>query len=93
VWAGLWSLPEYDDVDELQALAGAWPGRSEALQTIEHALTHFDWTLRPLRHRLPARVSARELKGLEAALPAGRWVSRDEALAMGLPAPIRKLIS
>ncbi|MFZ5543664.1 MAG: A/G-specific adenine glycosylase, partial [Pseudomonadota bacterium] len=44
VWAGLWSLPEYDNVEELQALAGDWPGRAEALQPIEHALTHFDWT-------------------------------------------------
>jgi A/G-specific adenine glycosylase len=93
VWAGLWSLPEYDDADELQALTGAWPGRSETLAAIEHALTHFDWTLRPVRHRLPARLGTRELKALEAALPAGRWVAREEALQLGLPAPIRKLIS
>jgi A/G-specific adenine glycosylase len=93
VWAGLWSLPEFDDVDELQALAGSWPGQAEPLATIEHALTHFDWTLRLVRHRLPARLAARELQQLQAALPAGRWVSRDEALALGLPAPVRKLLT
>ncbi|MFZ5545486.1 MAG: NUDIX domain-containing protein, partial [Pseudomonadota bacterium] len=91
--AGLWSLPEYDNVEELQALAGDWPGRAEALQPIEHALTHFDWTLRPVRHRLPERLGARELKGLEAVLPAGRWLAREAALAMGLPAPVRKLLT
>ena len=93
VWAGLWSLPEYDNVDELQALAGSWPGHAQVLGTIEHALTHFDWTLRPVRHRLPERLSARELENLEAALPAGRWLAREHALAMGLPAPVRKLLS
>jgi hypothetical protein len=32
------------------------------------------------------------MKAIEAALPPGRWVSRDDALAMGLPAPVRKLL-
>jgi A/G-specific adenine glycosylase len=29
---------------------------------------------------------------VEAALPAGRWVERGAALALGLPAPIRRLL-
>jgi A/G-specific adenine glycosylase len=93
VWAGLWSLPEYDNVDELHVLAGHWPGRARSLDVIEHALTHFDWTLRPVLHQLPASLAERELKQVEAALPAGRWMARDEALAVGLPAPVRKLLA
>jgi A/G-specific adenine glycosylase len=85
-------LPEYDNVDELHALAGSWPGHAKPLNAIEHALTHFDWTLRPVLHQLPSGIAERELKQLEADLPAGRWVARDEALQMGLPAPIRKLL-
>ncbi|MDO9093854.1 MAG: A/G-specific adenine glycosylase [Rubrivivax sp.] len=86
VWAGLWSLPEYHDVVALEAAVQAWPGEGEWLPVVEHALTHFDWTLQPLRWTLPARAR------LPGDLPDGRWLLLDEALAMGLPAPVRKLL-
>jgi A/G-specific adenine glycosylase len=93
VWAGLWSLPEYDTPEALQHLLQGWPGQGEVLPTIEHALTHFDWTLQPLRWQLPLHLSARRLDALAAQLPPGRWVGLDQALQMGLPAPLRKLLS
>ncbi|HVK31873.1 MAG TPA: A/G-specific adenine glycosylase [Burkholderiaceae bacterium] len=92
VWAGLWTLPLFDALDALQALTAGWPGEGNALPPINHALTHFDWHLEPWRHRLPARLSRASLDALGAALPEGRWFTRDEALALGLPAPIRKLL-
>ncbi len=92
VWAGLWTLPLFDSAPALQALIGPWPGKSDGLPPIDHALTHFDWRLEPWRHQLPARLSAVERRGIEAALPAGRWFTLAEALALGLPAPIRKLL-
>ena len=92
VWAGLWTLPLYDSLDELQGLTARWPGRGEALAPLRHALTHFDWHLQPWRHQLPQRVSAVRRTALEAALPAGRWVALDAALQLGLPAPIRALL-
>jgi len=91
VWAGLWSLPEFDDPTRLNVLAGAWPGQGQWLATIEHVLTHFDWTLRPLKWTLPAR-GADAAAAVEATLPAGRWVTRDAALTMGLAAPVRRLL-
>jgi A/G-specific adenine glycosylase len=93
VWAGLWSLPEFDDLAALHAHLDGWPGSGEGLPVIEHALTHFDWTLQPLRWTLPARLGAARLAAVEASLPPGRWVEPDEALAMGLPAPLRRLFS
>jgi len=93
VWAGLWSLPEFESAAHLQQLLRGWPGHGQTLPDIEHALTHFDWRLQPLRWQLPARLSARRLVELTAALPAGRWVQAAEALQMGLPAPLRKLLS
>jgi len=45
------------------------------------------------RWTLPARVAARRLAALQAALPPGRWFTLDEALAAGLPAPVRKLLA
>ncbi len=92
VWAGLWTLPLFDSVPALQALTGRWPGKSDGLPPIDHALTHFDWHLAPWRHQLPGRLSAAKCGAIEAALPAGRWFTHDEALALGLPAPIRKLL-
>ncbi len=92
VWAGLWSLPEFDSTAALHELTAGWPGHGERLPVIEHALTHFDWTLEPLRWTLPARLSSVALAAVEAALPAGRWVTVDEALALGLPAPVRRLL-
>jgi A/G-specific adenine glycosylase len=93
VWAGLWSLPAYPDLGAVHALAAGWPGRVHALPPIEHALTHFDWRLEPLQWHLPARLGARTLEAIEQALPAGRWFGREEALALGLPAPVRRLLA
>ncbi len=93
VWAGLWALPLYDALDELQALAADWPGRGEALPPIDHALTHFDWHLQPWRHRLPPRLAVARRAAFEATLPEGRWFRIDEALQLGLPAPVRKLLA
>jgi len=85
VWAGLWSLPEFDDAGALDTLTAEWPGEGQWLAAFEHVLTHFDWTLQPLAWTLPPRARP-------PALPAGRWVTVAEALAMGLPAPVRRLL-
>ncbi len=93
VWAGLWTPPLYDALDDLRAMAAAWPGRGQALAPIDHTLTHFDWQLQPWRQQLPERLSAARRVALEAQLPAGRWFSVEQALAVGLPAPVRKLLA
>ena len=93
VWAGLWSLPEWPDAQTLQALVQSWPGAGQDLPVIEHALTHFDWRLHPLRWELPADLAPQDLAAIEARLPAGgRWHVLARALEAGLPAPVRKLL-
>ena len=96
VWAGLWSLPEFDSAEALMALATAWPGGAQWLPAFKHKLTHLDLALAPCRWTLPTRLAAARIVAIEAALVSaagpGRWVTSDEALLMGLPAPIRKLI-
>jgi A/G-specific adenine glycosylase len=93
VWAGLWSLPEWPADSTLDTLAATWPGHGAWLAPLQHALTHFDWTLHSLRWQLPARLSAAGRNAVEQALPAGRWFTQDDALAASLPAPVRKLLS
>ena len=90
VWAGLWSLPEFDSAQVLQERVASWPGQGAWLPTIQHALTHFDWSLQPLVWTLPAKATLPAALG--ETVSQGRWVSEEEALAMGLPAPIRRLL-
>ena len=90
IWASLWSLPEFATVAELDAAAASWPGRSERLTAFTHVLTHLDWTLQPIRWTLPTRTTAATVARLAARWPDGRWFDREEALALGLPAPLRK---
>lgn len=92
VWAGLWSLPEFDSPEALAQASKEWPGQGEALPSFTHVLTHLDWTLHPLRWTLPAGASAQAVEAITATLPPGGWFGLDEALAMGLPAPLRKLL-
>jgi A/G-specific adenine glycosylase len=98
VWAALWSLPEFADVAALQSASAHWPGQGEWLAPIQHALTHFDWALQPMVWQLPtdkkssAKVVSDLLKSVCGDLQ-GRWVTQEVALTMGLPAPIRKLLS
>jgi A/G-specific adenine glycosylase len=91
VWAGLWSLPEFADLGAARAAAKGWPGRGEALPAIDHALTHFDWHLLPLRWNLPARTAEATRERIARDL-GGRWLPQGDALAMSLPAPVRRLL-
>jgi A/G-specific adenine glycosylase len=89
IWAGLWSLPEIDlDADiarhcKARFLASVHVG--DALPPIEHGFTHFSLTIHPQRvavRRWPLRAEA----------PGLLWLTRDDALAAALPAPIRRLL-
>lgn len=93
VWAGLWSLPELADLAAARAQVSSWSGRGVALPPIDHALTHFDWQLLPLRWDLPARTGETTRARIAASLGAARWLQVADALSMSLPSPVRKLLS
>ena len=86
VWAGLWTLPLLDDEGAADAIAASLGVALESLPAIEHALTHFDWSLHPRRARL-ARKPTAPLPG------PGRWVERSAAAKLALPAPLRRLLA
>ncbi|MFH7040838.1 A/G-specific adenine glycosylase [Paucibacter sp. JuS9] len=81
VWAGLWTLPLFDD--EAALLLAAEGLEPEVLPRIEHALTHFDWILHPRRAVLT--------NGYQAA-GVGQWVAREKLASYALPAPLKKLL-
>jgi A/G-specific adenine glycosylase len=83
IWAGLYCLPAFES---REALDDALPG---AIETSEgepflHVLTHKDLHLHPVEAKLPRKR----------ALPLeGDWVGAGEWPELGLPAPVRKLLS
>jgi len=89
IWAGLWSLPEVDVGTDIarhcMARFAANVVVGEELPAIEHAFTHYRLTIRPQRVGARTWPSRAEAPGLA-------WLTRDDALAAALPAPIRKLL-
>jgi len=90
IWAGLWSLPEH--ADHLAArrwfdahLCGDYD-LAEPLATVPHGFTHYRLAIHPLRWR---NASPRDAVGDN---PDLRWVDSAQTAALGLPAPIRKLL-
>jgi len=92
IWAGLWCLPQFDDPKQVQALAAPGPGVLRPLPPFTHVLTHRDLRLEPYHWVLPARLDVHCRAALEDRLPAGRWMSAQQALGSGLPAPVRRLL-
>ena len=92
VWAGLWSLPEFESRQGFERASAGWPGHAQEMPSFVHVLTHLDWTLHPVCWTLPARTGAARLSQIVSPWPAGRWFGLAEALALGLPAPLRKLL-
>ncbi len=90
VWASLWSLPEAADSTDARHwfdahLRGDYEA-GEDLAEIPHGFTHYRLRLQPRRWRaLAARAAVRDNADL-------RWIPRAELAALGLPAPICRLL-
>jgi len=97
IWGGLWSMPEFGS--EAEALewcrrelgdGGAGPsggGKAEPLGVIEHAFTHFDLRLHPVR----VRVSGPTRPGVHDG-DARLWYDLSAPPRVGLPQPIAMLL-
>ena len=91
VWASLWSLPEAMDCAEVARIArlhaeGGDVGSARALPPIDHVFTHFRLRIHPqLFDGIAAKPRLGDNDGL-------RWITRGELAALGIPAPVRRLI-
>jgi A/G-specific adenine glycosylase len=87
LWGGLWSPPQFANESDAMAWCArefGEAGESEALAPIEHAFTHFDLQLKPLRVRgTPLR---KVLDGADRI-----WYRLDAPPRVGLPQPILQL--
>ena len=82
IWRGLWSLPEYDSIAAAESAAqtlGAITTRA-TLPAITHKFTHYTLHIAPFAVTIAAPARAAD------------WLPQQEALAKGLPAPVRRLI-
>jgi len=90
VWSGLWSLPEAVDrasADRIASeLARLDQAEAEPLPAFLHVFTHYKLQALPLLWR-----DARAHRAIADA-PDQRWCSRAELMALGIPAPVRKLL-
>jgi A/G-specific adenine glycosylase len=89
IWAGLWSLPEVDPDEDVARHCKARYAASvvvgDELDPIEHGFTHYQLTMHPQRVTVRKWPSRAETPGV-------LWLTREDALAAALPAPIRKLL-
>jgi len=93
IWGGLWSLPELDPAlgaDELQDSCeqhlGLSCGEPDLINGFRHTFSHYHLHIQPARLTVSAAESVADNDRLA-------WFHRDEALALGLPAPIRTLLT
>ncbi|MCA3237419.1 MAG: A/G-specific adenine glycosylase [Curvibacter sp.] len=84
VWAGLYCMELFDSEAELTAaVPPAYRDRLEHLPVFTHVLTHKDLRLHPVRVALPSKTTLSQ---------AGAWLRSEAWPALGLPAPVRKLL-
>ena len=90
IWASLWSLPEHADLSEgrnwFERHVNGGFERIQACEPVMHGFSHY--RLQILPHRIVG-ARARDAIGDNDNL---RWATRAELAAIGLPAPIRRLL-
>ena len=85
VWAGLHCLPVFEGEAQLRDALPATACKSlQPLESFVHVLTHKDLHLHPIYVRL---TTDRRLPGIQ-----GGWLAKQDWPALGLPAPVRKLL-
>lgn len=94
IWGGLWCLPDWPDkaacLQELnRQFADQIDGFSipEELPTLAHSFSHYHLQLQPLQFQIG------DIELQVADTPDQQWISPTEILNVGLPAPIRALLT
>ncbi len=90
IWAGLWSLPEFQEESAIANWVLQHLGKSTneftVLSPILHTFTHYHLTIQP---RVLKLKSPHRLKGLDESI---EWLSKTALNERGLPAPIQKIL-
>ncbi len=89
IWGGLFSLPEFSQSDKMHAyLHEHFAEKKSTLKSLppfKHTFTHFHLKITPFQMTVKAPKTALP--------PNKRWQKQQELSKIGLPAPIKKLLS
>jgi len=89
IWGGLWSLPQFDSLEELTQAFNSNKETDSALQSslvkwneFRHTFSHYHLDIEPVKlvQEAPAEWN-------------GQWHTFTQALQLGLPAPVKSLLS
>lgn len=89
IWGGLWSFTESDSVDDIPADVARLAGSeyiAELLTPFRHTFSHYHLDIQP---RLLHCQSINTVIGE----PGHSWVSLHEPLAVGVPTPVKRLLT
>lgn len=93
IWGGLWSLPELDPAygpEELQDACerqfGLDCSEPDIISAFRHTFSHYHLHIQPASLHVTGNSQVRDSADQ-------RWFHREEALDLGLPAPIRTLLT
>lgn len=90
IWGGLWCLPETLSTLEAESACMERFGLNVEFDSAEddfvHVFTHFRLTITPLPGKATGQIASLHEDHLA-------WFNLEEALALGLPAPVRKLLT
>ncbi len=89
IWGGLYCLPVFENQESLMAyLPARSRDKTQVLPTFKHVLTHKDMHLSPLIVGFSVNQKMPPTSGVVS----GGWFLPEAWAALGLPAPIRKLL-
>ncbi len=93
IWGGLWSFREFGDEEAAHShcLTLGKTLHSERWSAFQHVFSHYKLTIRPVVVQLAPNLQIREGSNQHNETEQ-RWVTPDEALNLGLPAPIKRII-
>lgn len=89
IWGGLWSFPQFDDVDSLHQFASALGDydkmQAEQWHLVKHSFTHFDLEITPVKIALNHTSGRRIMDEAD-----GCWV--EDELPGGCATPVKRLL-
>ena len=93
IWGGLWSLPELDPAygpeelaDACERSLGLTCSQAEVTGGFRHTFSHYHLHIQPARLNVSNTATVADDSSYQ-------WIHRDDALGLGLPAPIRTLLT
>ena len=89
LWGGLWSLPQFPDMEAAAAWAsrrlGARAPKFVQREALRHSFTHFDLDIRPIELRVAAARAVMDGEGYV-------WYNSRDPAKLGLAAPVAALL-